>query len=117
MKWLKRKVIVNSEYKKMRNVHDFKIDEKEFLGYLFNFKKSLIIDKTKKVEKEDYARLFEVIVWNPVYYLTNPLKIFYLWEGGMALHGGILGAIIVGYYQSFLEYGKFSFSRFISANS
>ncbi|MCK5603122.1 hypothetical protein KAR91_14660 [Candidatus Pacearchaeota archaeon] len=61
MKWLKRKDIVNTKHKKMRTIHDFKIDEKEFLGYLFNYKKSLIIDKSMKIEKNDYCRLFEVI--------------------------------------------------------
>ena len=44
------------------------------------------------------ARLFEVIVWNPIYYLTDPLKIFALWEGGMSLHGGIIGIALVGYF-------------------
>ncbi len=46
------------------------------------------------------ARLFEVVVWNPFYYLANPLKIFYVWEGGMAFHGGLLGAIVAGYLYS-----------------
>ena len=44
----------------MRNVHDFKVTENEFFGYFFNFRKSLIINKSKKVEVGDYARLFEV---------------------------------------------------------
>ena len=74
MKWIKREVIVNSKYKKMRTVHDFKIDEKEFLGYLFNYKKSLIIDKTKKVEKGDYARLFEIIGFDQA--ITGRLLLF-----------------------------------------
>lgn len=46
------------------------------------------------------ARLFEVLVWNPAYYFSNPLKIFYLWEGGMAFHGGLLGIVIAGYLFS-----------------
>jgi phosphatidylglycerol:prolipoprotein diacylglycerol transferase len=43
------------------------------------------------------ARLFEVIVWNPVYYLHNPLKIVAFWEGGMSFHGGLVGILVVGY--------------------
>lgn len=43
------------------------------------------------------ARLFLVLVWEPSYYISNPLKIFALWEGGMSLHGGIIGAFIAGY--------------------
>lgn len=43
------------------------------------------------------ARLFEVLVWNPAYYLSNPLKIFHFWEGGMAFHGGLIGVLVAGY--------------------
>tara|TARA_Y100000310_G_C20691269_1_gene822407 strand:+ start:1801 stop:2565 length:765 start_codon:yes stop_codon:yes gene_type:complete len=43
------------------------------------------------------SRLFHVIVWEPTYYLANPLKIFYFWEGGMAFHGGLIGSILAGY--------------------
>lgn len=44
------------------------------------------------------ARLFEALVWNPSYYLMNPLKIFAIWEGGMSLHGGIIGVIAACLY-------------------
>ncbi|MEE9525849.1 MAG: prolipoprotein diacylglyceryl transferase [Candidatus Woesearchaeota archaeon] len=44
------------------------------------------------------ARLFEVLIWNPGYYFQNPLKIFAVWEGGMAFHGGLLGVMLVVYY-------------------
>lgn len=40
------------------------------------------------------ARLGEVLFYNPVYYFSNPIKIFYTWEGGLASHGAILGGII-----------------------
>jgi len=46
------------------------------------------------------SRLFEVIVWNPSYYFANPLKIFAVWEGGMAFHGGLIGAGLVAYWYS-----------------
>ncbi len=40
------------------------------------------------------ARLFEVFVYEPGYYLADPVKIFYVWQGGLASHGGMLGAVI-----------------------
>ncbi len=43
------------------------------------------------------ARLFEVFVWNPGYYLQNPFDIIAVWKGGMSLHGGIIGVLLVGY--------------------
>ena len=33
---------------------------------------------------------------NIPYYLEDPLKIFALWEGGMAFHGALIGAVIAG---------------------
>ncbi len=41
------------------------------------------------------ARLFEVIVYEPSYYFSNPSKIIAVWEGGLASHGGALGGILV----------------------
>jgi phosphatidylglycerol:prolipoprotein diacylglycerol transferase len=39
------------------------------------------------------GRLYYVILkWS--YYGANPLKIFAIWEGGMAIHGGLIGGII-----------------------
>ena len=46
------------------------------------------------------GRLGYVIFYNIGYYITNPLKIFYIWEGGMSFHGGIIGVIIVTYLFS-----------------
>ena len=43
------------------------------------------------------SRLFHCLVWEPGYYLRNPLEILYFWKGGMAYHGGLLGVIIAGY--------------------
>jgi prolipoprotein diacylglyceryl transferase len=43
------------------------------------------------------ARLGHCLFYSPEYYLANPLKIFAIWEGGLASHGGIIG-IIVGLY-------------------
>jgi len=40
------------------------------------------------------ARLFYVFIYNPVYYLKNPLDIFAIWQGGLSFHGGLIGYII-----------------------
>jgi phosphatidylglycerol:prolipoprotein diacylglycerol transferase len=41
------------------------------------------------------ARLYYVL-FNLDYYVQIPTKIFAVWEGGLAIHGGVLGGIIVG---------------------
>ena len=43
------------------------------------------------------GRLGYVIFYNPTYYLSNPLEIFQVWEGGMSFHGALIG-IILGTY-------------------
>lgn len=40
------------------------------------------------------ARLFEVFVYEPAYYFADPIKVLYVWEGGLASHGGILGGVL-----------------------
>ncbi|XNT91763.1 prolipoprotein diacylglyceryl transferase [Bordetella pertussis] len=41
------------------------------------------------------GRLGYVLFYKPAHYLANPLEIFYLWEGGMSFHGGLIGVIVV----------------------
>lgn len=42
------------------------------------------------------ARLYYVIFkWD--YYSQNPGEILAIWEGGLAIHGGLIGALITGY--------------------
>lgn len=43
------------------------------------------------------ARLGHCLFYDPVYYLSNPLKIIAIWEGGLASHGGGLGVILAVY--------------------
>lgn len=43
------------------------------------------------------ARLYFVLFeWQN--YIHDPLSIFYIWEGGIAMHGGIIAATIFGYF-------------------
>lgn len=37
------------------------------------------------------GRLGEVLFYHPAWFLTHPLHIFAVWEGGMSYHGGFLG--------------------------
>ena len=39
------------------------------------------------------GRLGQVLFYDPGYYFAHPAEIFMLWHGGMAFHGGMLGAL------------------------
>ncbi|MBS0468033.1 MAG: prolipoprotein diacylglyceryl transferase [Proteobacteria bacterium] len=39
------------------------------------------------------GRLGYCLFYKPGYYLTHPLEILYVWQGGMSFHGGLLGVI------------------------
>jgi len=43
------------------------------------------------------ARLGHCLFYDPDYYLAHPMKIFAVWEGGLASHGGGLGVLIALY--------------------
>jgi len=40
------------------------------------------------------ARLVHCFFYDPTYYMANPMKIFAIWEGGLASHGGVLGVLL-----------------------
>jgi prolipoprotein diacylglyceryl transferase len=40
------------------------------------------------------ARLGHCLFYDPVYYITHPVDILKVWEGGLASHGGALGILI-----------------------
>lgn len=40
------------------------------------------------------ARLLHCLAYEPDYYLARPLEILYFWQGGLASHGGGLGALL-----------------------
>lgn len=39
------------------------------------------------------GRLGYVLFYKPEYYLSHPVEILYIWQGGMAFHGGLLGVL------------------------
>ena len=43
------------------------------------------------------GRLGYVIFYNLGYYISNPIDVFKVWEGGMSFHGALVG-IIIGTY-------------------
>ena len=53
------------------------------------------------------ARLFHCLFYDPLYFWSHPLKIFAIWEGGLASHGGGLGLLVV----VFLYTRKYNLSR------
>ena len=40
------------------------------------------------------ARLFEVLFYDFNYYFSDPKMIFYIWHGGLASHGALIGAVL-----------------------
>lgn len=40
------------------------------------------------------ARLGHCLLYDPAYYLSNPLDILKIWEGGLASHGGVVGILL-----------------------
>ena len=41
------------------------------------------------------GRMGYVLFYNLNYFLNNPIKIFFIWEGGMSFHGGLVGVTIL----------------------
>ena len=80
--WLGKKII----YHILKNIN-FKFNIKEFDDLITYIIISIIIG----------GRLGYVIFYNLEYYITNPLSIPKVWEGGMSFHGAVIG-IIIGTY-------------------
>ena len=41
------------------------------------------------------GRLGYALIYKPGHYLSHPLEILHIWEGGMSFHGGLIGVIVV----------------------
>ena len=39
-----------------------------------------------------------ILFYNLAWYISHPLKVFAVWEGGMSFHGGIIGGVAAGIY-------------------
>jgi len=40
------------------------------------------------------GRLGYVLFYNPIFFISNPMEIIKVWQGGMAFHGGLLGVTL-----------------------
>ncbi|PHS34065.1 MAG: prolipoprotein diacylglyceryl transferase [Sulfurovum sp.] len=43
------------------------------------------------------SRLAHTLFYEPEFYLSHPLEILYVWKGGLASHGGLLGVFVALY--------------------
>ena len=64
-------------------------------------------DKDTLIDMIFYGLLFGIlgariyyVIFNLNYYLKYPLEILYIWHGGLAIHGGIIGAFLFLIYYS-----------------
>ncbi len=46
------------------------------------------------------ARFYYVVFGDWPRFLENPLSLFAIWQGGLAIHGGILGGLLVGVFYT-----------------
>ena len=58
------------------------------------------------------ARLGHCLFYQPQYYLANPIEILYVWEGGLASHGGAI-ALLLGMWWFAHHYGANISSVFV----
>ena len=68
----------------LRLIKERNIDKKKFENFLVTLIISMIIG----------ARLFEVLFYDFNYYFSNPKMILYIWHGGLASHGALIGAVL-----------------------
>ena len=103
------------------------------LAYIFGFligwfyiKNFLTKDMQEKALIDDFisylilgviigGRLGYVIFYNFLYYLNHPVEIFFVWQGGMSFHGGLLGVCLATYiYVKKYNLNFLRFSDFVS---
>jgi phosphatidylglycerol:prolipoprotein diacylglycerol transferase len=46
------------------------------------------------------GRLGYVLFYKPGYYAAHPLEVFYVWQGGMSFHGGLLGVMLAMWFAA-----------------
>lgn len=52
------------------------------------------------------ARLGHCLFYNPAYYLSNPIEILKIWQGGLASHGAAVGILLAMYFYSKRKVGQ-----------
>ncbi len=69
---------------------DFKFNVKEFDNLITYLIISMIAG----------GRLGYILFYNFSYYLSNPINVFKIWQGGMSFHGALIGIILGTYFFS-----------------
>ncbi len=59
------------------------------------------------------ARIWYILFSNLSYYLSDPIKMLYIFEGGIAIQGGLIAGALFGYYYT--KKHKMSFLRTLDA--
>ncbi|NCF75392.1 MAG: prolipoprotein diacylglyceryl transferase [Xanthomonadaceae bacterium] len=93
----------------------------QFYWYGFFISLSIVIgiiigEKLAKKYKIEQQRIFDLAIYIIIfgllgariyhilmelnYYIQHPLDVFKFWQGGLAIHGAIIGGIIAGYFYS-----------------
>ena len=44
------------------------------------------------------GRIGYILFYDLTFYIKNPIEIFYIWQGGMSFHGGLVGIILISLY-------------------
>lgn len=61
------------------------------------------------------GRLGYIVFYHFSDYLSNPLEIFKIWQGGMSFHGGLIGVLVaMGLYGRHIGRGFFEITDFIA---
>jgi len=60
-----------------------------------------------------FARVFFVLFYSLDYFWQKPLEIFYIWQGGMSMMGGLFGAVLAGFL--FLRHRRVDFWQYVDA--
>ncbi|HHV36408.1 MAG TPA: prolipoprotein diacylglyceryl transferase, partial [Candidatus Cloacimonetes bacterium] len=90
-------------YKPFLKKKDIEIDRDKYESLLFYIMIGVILG----------GRLGYILFYNLRFYMTCPLSIFAVWEGGMSFHGGAIGVFLAGWL--FTRRHKLPFYRMADA--
>ena len=80
--WLGKKIIIQISKK-----NNLKLEENEFDDLITYLILSIIIG----------GRIGYIVFYNLGYFISNPLEIIKIWEGGMSFHGALIGVVFGTY--------------------
>lgn len=90
-----------------------------FISYLEVKRKKLEVDRIYDLALYGIisaivgARLFFIVFYDLSYYIDNPIEIFKIYEGGLSIHGGLIGAFIFGWF--YFRKNKLNFFKYADA--